>query len=69
MGEAETQWEPIIDRYGVLVACWYMARYGTRKWQKRWGGWLETADVELWHSEISRWDNCPDPPTRKAVNA
>lgn len=66
MGEAEQQWEPYIDRYGVLLACWYMARYGSRTWQKRLAGWLETADSELWHSGRDRWDNCPDPPTKAA---
>ena len=63
MGEAESQWEPIVDRYGVLAACWYMTRYGSRTWRKRWAEWLQTAEPELWHVTQDRWDSCPDPPS------
>lgn len=61
LAEAETQWEPQVTRDGVLAACWYVARYGTRTWRKRWAGWLEVADEMLWHS--GSWDTCPAPPS------
>lgn len=69
MAEAETQWEPFVDYYGVLIACWYMARYGSRTWRKRWAEWLSPddlagADNVLWRSDRASWDSCPLPPTR-----
>lgn len=69
MDEAETQWEPYVDRDGVLLACWYMGRYGTRTWRKRMASWIEDADYALWHGEDESWDNCPDPPMREAATA
>lgn len=38
-----------ITRADVLVACWYMGRYGSRTWQKRWRAWAESVEEELWH--------------------
>jgi len=54
----EDNW-PGMSRGAVLVACWYMARYGTRMWRKRWKDWLYVAETELWYS---RYDTCPMPP-------
>jgi uncharacterized protein (DUF433 family) len=47
----------------VLLCCWYMARYGTRTWRKRWGyksesQWLNNVEVELWYCRY----NCKLPP-------
>lgn len=33
---------------GLLLACWFMARYGSRTWQKRWKDWVEHAESEMW---------------------
>lgn len=54
----EENW-PGMNRGVVLVACWYMARYGTRTWRRRWKEWLETADGFLWHDD---YKGCPMPP-------
>ncbi len=56
--QIEENW-PGMNRGAVLVACWYMARYGSRTWRKRWKEWLEEADGELWNG---RYDSCPMPP-------
>lgn len=37
-----------LDRDDVLVACWYQARFGPRKWRQRWKDWLDVADIALW---------------------
>lgn len=47
-----------ITRPDVIVCCWYMATYGTRRWRTNWGGWADSVGVELWHG---RYD-VPDPP-------
>ena len=57
----EENW-PGINRGAVLVCCWYMARYGSRIWRKRWKEWLEIADTELWYG---RYKTCPMPPQLK----
>jgi len=49
---------PQLDRGGVLVACWYMARYGSWGWRKRWKDWLPVADRELWNCN---YQTCPLP--------
>lgn len=56
--EIEENWSGM-NKGAVLVACWYMARYGTRTWRKRWKEWLEVADRELWYG---RYNTCPMPP-------
>ena len=37
-----------IGKPELLLACWWMARYGTRTWRKRWGQWLREVAGELW---------------------
>ena len=49
-----------LNRGAVLVCCWYMARYGSRMWRKRWKEWLEIADRELWEGHY----DCPMPPQK-----
>ncbi len=53
---------PDLNRGVVLVACWYMARYGTRLWRKRWKDWLKIADIELWNM---RYKTCLMPPQKE----
>lgn len=57
----EENW-PGMNRGAVLVACWYMARYGTRTWKKRWGEWLKSAEIKLWHDD---YKTCPMPPQQE----
>jgi len=47
-----------ITRADVLVCCWYVARYGTRRWRERWGQWAAAAESELWHGRYQ----VADPP-------
>ena len=55
--EAFGAWN-FLNRGAVLVCCWYMARYGSRTWRKRWKDWLLLADAELWEGHY----DCPLPP-------
>ena len=56
----EGNW-PGMNRGAVLVACWYMARYGSRLWSKRWRDWLEIAERKLWAGD---YITCPMPPQK-----
>ena len=47
-----------ITRHAVLVACWWMARYGPWRYRWRWRKWLMEAEDPLWQG---RPDECPDP--------
>ena len=56
--------DDVADEYGlsvpqVLVACWYMARYGSRVWHRRWGAWLRVNEAHLWSCHH---DQVADPP-------
>lgn len=51
---------PGLGRGHALVACWYHALHGSKRWRKRWKGWAKQYESELWRS---RWDDVPDPPT------
>jgi len=62
--EIRQNW-PGMNKGAVLVACWYMARYGTRTWRKRWREWLEIAEGKLWHG---RYKTCPMPPQRQELS-
>lgn len=53
---------PGIDRAAVLAACWYVARYGSRTWRKRWADWLTPADAALWDSTFIDVEDIPLPP-------
>jgi uncharacterized protein (DUF433 family) len=63
-----------LRRSDLLVACWYVATHGSRRWQRRWGGWVESvwdrtryADADGpgkgWYSP--EWSDVPLPPTKK----
>ena len=43
-----SNWPSCAGRAELLLACWWMARYGTSTWRKRWGTWLQEAAGELW---------------------
>jgi uncharacterized protein (DUF433 family) len=43
----------------LLVSCWFVVNYGSRKWQKRWGQWAKDNWDLLWHS---RFDEIEMPP-------
>lgn len=47
------------DKGMILTACWYMAKYGSLPWRKRWGTWLRGAVL----SPIT-YKNHPMPPQR-----
>jgi uncharacterized protein (DUF433 family) len=56
----------VAEEYGitgaaVLVACWYVAWYGTRTQRRRWKTWADDFCPELAHGE---YDRIPDPPNR-----
>jgi len=43
-------WPNCKGRPELLLACWWMARYGPATWRRRWREWLERAAGELWWS-------------------
>ena len=47
-----------VGRADVLVACWYQANYGTRRWKQRWGKWAEANFDAFWRGDH---DRIPDP--------
>lgn len=51
-----------ITRAAVLVACWFVAEYGTRAEKARWRNWKDAAAVGLWHGT---YDLIPDPPSKE----
>ena len=51
-------WPGSIDYDTVVIACWYMARYGPKNWKKAWKGWLGKYEGRLWKGE----ERCPLPP-------
>jgi uncharacterized protein (DUF433 family) len=60
--------DSIANAYGirpefVILACWYMARYGGRRWKREWKGWLGQVDGKLWHSD---YYDVPAPPAFSA---
>ncbi len=48
-----------ITREQIVVACWYVARYGTRMWRRRWGRWETDVFQRLWNG---RYKGAPLPP-------
>jgi uncharacterized protein (DUF433 family) len=48
-----------IERADVLLACWYQATRGTRRWKSRWSGWAEQHWERFWRGQH---DEIPDPP-------
>jgi len=59
--EIEQQWD--VRRADILVACWYVGRYGSRRWVKRWGEWSERVAPVLWESSTVDYAAVPWPPT------
>lgn len=53
-----------ITRVQALVACWYVATYGSRSWRKRWGAWAKRAHPFLW--DRAQHADCPPPPQKSA---
>lgn len=49
---------PHLRREEVITACWWMGRFGPRKWRKLWGEWAAEAEEHLWY----RCGAIPDPP-------
>lgn len=64
--EAITRNWPAITRSRLLVACWYLGKYGSRTWQKRWRAW---ADENFGLLHIRQYDDIPLPPTRQQAEA
>lgn len=59
--------EVVADEYGltrgdVLVACWYLGLYGTRRHRRLWKAWATAAHEQMWHAVD--YDRIPDPPIR-----
>mgnify|MGYP001561978232 CR=1 FL=1 len=46
--EIYKSWPTCKGKRGLLLACWWMARYGPRSWRVRWKDWLESVEGELW---------------------
>lgn len=61
----EENW-PGMNRGAVLVACWYVARYGTPMRRKPWKEWVEKAEGLLWKGD---YKHCPMPPRREEVKS
>ena len=57
----------VADEYGmtrgeVLVACWYLGLYGTRRWKRLLRDWANPAGEQMWHCNTVNYDDVPDPP-------
>jgi uncharacterized protein (DUF433 family) len=60
-------WEATQDAYdhltrdGALVACWWVVRYGKKRWRKRWGAWYDSVPYVggWWEAD---WSVIPLPP-------
>lgn len=60
---AEFTWD--ITRDEVMVACWFEAKYGSRKLRRHWAEWLDAHAGLFWHSRD--WDQIPYPPSVAAA--
>jgi uncharacterized protein (DUF433 family) len=65
LGFDETQLTYDLSQDEVLVACWWVARYGPRSWRARWREWLLEADAAMWRSR--GWSAVPLPPREDAL--
>ena len=43
-----SSWPACSGRPGLLLACWWMAKYGPWRWRERWDRWLSLAEGQLW---------------------
>ena len=62
MAALSSDWD-YLRRGDVLVACWFQAQYGGRRWRKRWGAWARTAGMALWACTTVDYEAVPWPPT------
>jgi uncharacterized protein (DUF433 family) len=51
-----------VPRAQVLGACWYEARYGRKRWARRWGEWADVNRSAMWCGDL---DAVTAPPTRE----
>ena len=58
--EMQRAWN--LTRGELLIAFWYMGRWGSRTWQKRWRAWAESVHPQLWECDYS----APWPPKAEA---
>ena len=69
LADIQYDW-PGTTRHNLLVACWYAAHYGEKRWRQRWGAWgqSDAVAVSLWHGDNPREgaSKCPWPPTELA---
>lgn len=56
-----------VNREDVLVACWFEARYGSRRFRQAWKDWMTLGQAEalLWRREYGR---VMDPPDRDELS-
>ena len=54
-----------LTREGLIVACWWAAHWGPRKFRKAWREWGELANWHLWYGCVT----VPLPPTRAEIEA
>lgn len=50
-----------LTRPQVLVACWWLGTYGTKRWRDRFGTWARSVEGEF---QYRRYD-VADPPTKE----
>jgi uncharacterized protein (DUF433 family) len=50
---------PDLTRVQVLIACWYVAQHGAKRWADAWGAWADEHEQAMWSGN---WDKVPDPP-------
>lgn len=60
--EVKLMWDYVTDA-DILVCCWFVARFGTRRERRRWSGWLPFANELLWKEDTV--SDCPWPPRRE----
>jgi uncharacterized protein (DUF433 family) len=51
-----------LTRADILVACWYLGLYGSRRWRRSWRQWAEQAGQAMWDTRTVDYDQIPDPP-------
>ena len=65
LGEEEAQDDYGLTREELIVACWWAAHWGPRKFRKAWKEWGERAGSHLRYGCI----NVPLPPTKSDIAA
>jgi uncharacterized protein (DUF433 family) len=54
-----------LTRADVLVACWYLGMFGSRRWRRLWRDWAERAGKAMWDVRTVDYDAIPDPPVSR----